>query len=155
MNERPDKQTYPPLYQSGFARIKETDIEQVFLGLVSTPRRKMLASQLKLFIHKLQSIGTKGELWIDGSFSTKNPEPMDIDLLLVIPRITLSGMSEAGREELANLTDKANRAYVRAKWSCDLYVIESSDIGWRRYYEDLFSKNPDGLNKKGIPVISL
>jgi len=75
--------------------------------------------------------------------------------LLVIPRVTLSGMTKEQREELAELTDINNREYVRAKWSCDLYVIESSNIGDRTYYEELFSRNPDSNNRKGIPVISL
>lgn len=155
MNIRKNKHTYPPLYQGGFIPIEISAIEQVFLGVDSSPKRKMLASMLKLFIHKLQSLNVKGDLWVNGSFSTKNPEPMDIDLLLVIPRVTLSGMTKEQREELTELTDFDNREYVRAKWSCDLYVIESSNIGDRAYYEELFSRNPDSLNRKGIPVISL
>lgn len=153
MNIRKNKHTYPPLYQSGFTPIEISAIEQVFLGVDSNPRRKMLASQLRLFTHKLQLLNAKGDLWVNGSFSTKNPEPMDIDLLLVIPRITLSGMTTEQTEELAELID--NREYVRAKWSCDFYVIDSSDVGRRKYYEDLFSRNPDSNNRKGIPVISL
>jgi len=155
MSIRRNKQTYPALCQSGFKRIEETEIEHIFLDGFNSPRRKMLASQLKLFVNKLRSLGVKGELWIDGSFSTKNPEPMDIDILLVIPRITLSGMTEEARLELSELTDITKREYVRAKWSCDLYVIEASNIGDRKYYEDWFSRNPDSLNKKGIPVITL
>ncbi|QEI13842.1 DUF6932 family protein [Cellvibrio japonicus] len=151
--DRKDKLTYPPLFEAGFTHVSEADIERVFVGVAESSRRKMLASQLRLFIQKLRSLGVKGELWIDGSFSTKNLEPMDIDLLLVIPRIVLSAMTEENLKELDELT--GNRELTRARWSCDLYVIESSNIARRKYYEDFFSQNPDKDNRKGIPVIKL
>lgn len=156
MEIRKDKQTYPALYDPGFMPVDISNIESAFLPAgVSSPRRKLLANQLRLFIATLQSTGVRGELWIDGSFSTKNPEPMDIDVLLVIPRVVLLGMTEEGRNELAELTDPDNKQYVRAKWSCDLHVREASDLAGRRYYERLFSRNPDNENKKGIPVIQI
>lgn len=153
MGTRKSKITYPPLLEVGFKRIQVDDIEQIFVGINQTPKRKMLASMLRLFVQKLRSLSVKGELWIDGSFSTKNPEPMDIDVLLVIPRVTLSSMTPSDQAELLQLSD--DRELTRARWSCDLYVIESSNIGKRKYYEEWFSNNPDSQNKKGIPVIVL
>ena len=147
------KQTHPALFESGFLEINIADLEKVFLGINETPRRKMLTSQLRIFIHKLLALGVKGEIWIDGSFSTRNPEPMDYDVLLVIPRVVFSGMMEKDKQELNDLSD--NRELTLRKWSCDLYVIDSNNLGDRRYYEDLFSRNPDGANRKGIPVIKL
>lgn len=155
MDNWKNKQTYPALFKSGFVYITESEIDQLFVDTLSTPRRKLLASLLRLFVHELKSLGVKGELWIDGSFSTKNPEPMDFDVFLVIPRVTLAGMTKENRDGLYKLTDIKNRPYVRAKWSCDLYVAESSDIASRKNFEELFSNNPDSLNKKGIPVIKL
>jgi hypothetical protein len=156
MNIRRNNHTYPALYSGGFISVSLDDIQNVFLPIgANSSRRKMLANQLRLFIQKLQSTGVSGDLWVDGSFSTKNLEPMDIDLLLVISRVVFSALTEKGQKELYELTDYSNREYVRAKWSCDFYVIESSDIASRRYYEDLFSRNPDSSNRKGIPVISI
>lgn len=150
---RKDKLTYPALFNAGFTYIADDDIERVFIGILQSPRRKMLVSMLRLFIHRLRALGVKGELWIDGSFSTQNPDPMDIDLLLVIPRVTISAMSDENKKELDEIT--GNRTYTRKRWSCDLYAIESSNIARRKYFEDLFSKNPDKENRKGIPVIRL
>ena len=70
---RPEKPTFPALFQSGFCEVKEKDIESTFVGDINTPRRRMLASQLRLFISELKRLGVQGDLWIDGSFSTKNP----------------------------------------------------------------------------------
>ncbi|PCH51967.1 MAG: hypothetical protein COC20_04765 [Cellvibrionales bacterium] len=155
MNIRRGKPYHPPLFDAGFIPIKFDELDQVFLGSNSSPRRKMLTSALRLFIKKLESLEVKGELWINGSLSTKNPEPMDFDVVLVISRVTLSAIPIDKQTELYELTDLSNREYVRTKWSCDLFVIESSNIGDRRYYEEWFSRNPDELNKKGIPVITL
>ncbi len=153
MASRQNKPSYPALFEAGFKEIQLIEIESIFLGINVTPRRKMLASQLRLFIHKLQELGVKGEIWINGSFSTRNPTPMDYDVLLVMPKIILSAMSEDNLGELDALSSE--RELTRAKWSCDFYVIESSNIGDRKYYEELFSKNPDLQNRKGIPVIKL
>jgi hypothetical protein len=156
MSKRKNKQTFPALYKEGFIHITEGDIDRVFLPLGATsPKRQRLATLLRFFIKKLQSTGVKGELWINGSFSTKNLEPMDYDVLLVIPRVTLAGMSKEGKIELEQLTNEKNKEYVRAKWNCDLYVIEASDAANRTFYEKYFSRNPDELNRKGIPVISI
>lgn len=155
MSSQRNRQIYPALYQAGFEKIKEAEIEQTFVVSSDSPKRRLLASHLRLFIGKLHSLGVKGELWINGSFSTKNPNPMDIDLLLVISRSALADMTVENQRGLDELTNNSGREYVRMRWNCDLYVIESSDIGQRRYYEELFSRNPDSLSKKGIPVIIL
>ncbi len=155
MSARSNKQTYPALYRAGFERITKDEIDQVFVTNSDSPRRRLLASHLRLFISKLESLGVKGELWIDGSFSTKNPHPVDIDLLLVISRTTLENLSPSNLNELNGLASNQGRPYVRIRWNCDLYVIESSDFVGRKYYENLFSNNPDQSNKKGIPVIAI
>lgn len=150
------KDTFPPLYESGFKQFDADKIEECFLGPTSrSPRRTFLTSQLRLFINKLQSLGVKGELWVNGSFSTRNLNPMDLDLLLVIPRIILSTMEESAKKELRELIDKKNRGYIRSKWSVDFYVAEQSDLSSLRYFEELFSRNPDSENPKGIPVIKI
>lgn len=155
METRAHKQTHPAIYKDGgFKKLSIEQIDDVFIDHQSdSPRRKLLAAHLRLFIQKLQSLGVTGELWIDGSFSTKNPNPSDIDVLLVISESTLEKMSDANYEELDTLAD--DRQYVRTRWNCDFYVVESSDIGSRKYYEDWFSRNPDEFNRKGIPVINL
>lgn len=148
------RQTYPPLYGPGFVEITIGQIEETFLAKVDTPARKRMASNLRNFLMYLTRLGVHGQAWIDGSFSTMNPAPHDFDMLLVIPRVTLAGMSQENLEELWSLTTIENREYVRKKWSCDLYVCEKSNIGMQREFESKFSNNPD-KNSKGIPVISL
>ena len=101
----------------------------------------------------LSAWGAHGELWINGSYATKKPEPGDIDLALSMPLVTLGAMSDENRDRLRFLTDVENRAYVRARWQVDFYVFESSNLASRTYFSELFSRNPDESSRKGIPFI--
>ena len=64
-------------------------------------------------------------------------------------------MSDENLDRLRFLTDRENRAYVRARWQVDFFVFESSDLASRTYYFELFSRNPDQSSPKGIPFIRL
>lgn len=130
------------------------EINDVFLAKVDTPVRRRLASNLRDFLMCLKRLGVKGEAWIDGSFSTMNPTPHDFDVLLVIPRVTLAGMTPENLDELETLTKLESREYVRNKWSCDLYVCDKNNLTMQRKFEQKFSRNPDD-DSKGIPVILL
>lgn len=155
MTLRPEKPTFPPLFQSGFCEVKEKDIESIFVGDINTPRRRMLASQLRLFISELKKLGVQGDLWIDGSFSTKNPNPVDVDLALCVSSITLNAMTDENIQTLQYYVSSEGRQYVRSKWGCDFYAMDSSNVGERSYYQELFSNNPDSQNTKGIPVVKI
>ncbi len=148
------RQTYPALYGPGFIEISIADIDSAFTSKLDTPARRRIMSNLRNFIGVLTSLGVKGEIWINGSFSTMNPNPHDFDVLLIIPKVTLSGMTEENKHRLYELTDESKKDYVRRRWSCDLYVCDQSNLGARRMYELKFSKNPD-VGAKGIPVIKL
>lgn len=153
MASKEHKQTFPALLDPGFTRISVDDIDQIFLSNIDTPRRKNLCSMLRLFIHEIKSLGVEGELWVNGSFTTRNPDPKDLDVLLVINRGVISHLPDEDLEKLKWLTN--NREYVRRRWFCDLYVCRNDDFRQRRYFERKWSENPDSENKKGIAVIIL
>lgn len=150
------KPTYPPLFPPGLSEVALQDLERLFSApAFDTPLRRRMTAQLRLFIAELQRLGVHGELWIDGSFATKKPEPGDIDLALSIPRVVVSAMPDENLERLGFLSDEENRAYVRSRWQVDLYVFESSNIATRSYFLAQFSRNPDNANRKGIPFVKL
>ena len=150
------KPTFPPIFPRGLTQIAIGDLARVFGDpAFDTPLRRRLTTDLRLFIAELRNLGARGELWIDGSYATKKPEPADIDLALSLPITVASAMSDAQLERLAYLSDIDNRPYVRAKWHVDFYVFEASDVANRSYFLELFSRNPDQFNQKGIPFIRL
>ena len=150
------KPTFPPIFPRGLTEVATGDLAQIFSDpAFDTPLRRRLTADLRLFIAELDGLGAHGELWINGSYATKKPEPADMDVALCIPLTVVSAMSNAQLDRLDFLSDVENRPYVRSKWHVDFYVFEASDIASRTYYFELFSRNPDQFNPKGIPFIRL
>ena len=155
MPNKRNKLTHPAIIPKGLVEINLSSLKTVFLGKVDTPLRRRLTSQLNLFIGKLIKLGVHGDLWIDGSFATTAPEPKDVDLVLMTSKEIIRKLTPENFEELNYLSNEDGRDYVRQKWQVDFYVAESSNLGARRKYENLFSRNPDDINLKGIPYVKL
>ncbi|MDE0364284.1 MAG: hypothetical protein OXP09_01780 [Gammaproteobacteria bacterium] len=150
------KPTFPAIFPAGLREIRLEDLGKVFLHRTfDSPLRRRLTTQLRSFVAELQRLGVHGDLWINGSYATKKPEPADVDLALSIPLMIVSAMSDEHLDRLYFLSDEKNRAYVRARWQVDFYVFEASNLGRRSYFLDLFSRNPDEFNRKGIPFVKL
>lgn len=150
------KMTHKALFSGGtFVDVTEGTIDQVFLRGVDTPHRRRLTSQLRLFIAYLRSLGlTSFELWIDGSFTTVNPDPMDIDVVCYLPRDQLAQMSDENLEALAFLASKNGRAYVRERWSIDYYHCPFDALEERNYWKKKYSSDENGM-QKGIGRIKI
>ena len=155
MSIKRQKLTYPAIIPKGLIEIDLSSLEAVFLGRTDTPLRRRLTSQLNLFIRRLIKLGVSGDLWINGSFATTAPEPMDVDVVLITSNEVIRKLNPKNLEQLKYLSSEAGRDYVRQKWQVDFYIAESSNLGSRRYYEKLFSRNPDASNLKGIPFVKL
>lgn len=93
-------------------------------------------------------------MWIDGSFTTVNPEPKDIDVVCFIPRDQLSAMSDQNLEELAHLASEKGRVYVRERWNIDYYHCPFDSIADRNYWKNEFSTDEFGT-EKGIGRIKI
>ena len=153
---RAHEQTYPALYPKGLVEIAADDLERVFMApSIRTPLRERLTGQLKLFIRYLEGLGVQGDIWIDGSYATKKPDPQDIDVALVMSRPTLEAMPEVDRKRLADLTAPENRPRVRRRWQIDLYVFDGANQKRWDYFFDIFSRNPDAESAKGIPFVRI
>lgn len=151
-----EERAYPPIYPPGLVKIALADLEAVFADArFSTPLRERLAGSARLFIEYLVRLGVQGEVWIDGSFATRKPDPQDVDVVLMTSEAAVSAMSPTNFTDFEELSAKEHRSYVRARWHVDFYVADSGDSTRRRYFFDLFSRNPDAANRKGIPYVVL
>ena len=120
-----------------------------------TPLRRRLADGLRAFAMELVRLGVRGEIWIDGSFATKKPDPRDVDVVLSVTPLVLQTLTDEHRDQLGNYGGEDGRAYIRRRWQVDFYIIDATDDQRRRYWQRLFSNNPDESNPKGIPVVRL
>ncbi|MGB1902564.1 MAG: DUF6932 family protein [Flavobacteriaceae bacterium] len=74
-----------PLFQAGFKDIGIDELEDVFVSpFENSERRAYLLERFMALIDKFKETGISSEVWIDGSFATKKPEPGDIDMIFFV-----------------------------------------------------------------------
>ncbi|MBU2768521.1 hypothetical protein HAP94_20690 [Acidithiobacillus ferrivorans] len=140
---------------NSFVDVELSNIAEVFASEVDTPQRRRLSSQLRLFIGYLQNLGlTSFEMWIDGSFTTAKPNPMDIDVVCFIHRAQIEKLSDENCEMLKHLASEEGHPYVREKWNIDYYHCPFDSLNDRNYWKEQFSKDEYG-EPKGIGRIKL
>jgi hypothetical protein len=127
-------------------------VEAFASGVLNTPQRKRLASQLRFFIAYLQNLGLASfEMWIDGSFTTMKPDPMDIDVVCFVAWEQLDLLSDENLHVLQHFGSEEGRPYVREKWSIDFYIGRFDSIVERNLWKDKFSRDeysePKGIGR--------
>lgn len=146
------KPSYKPLFPANELVDVEIDsIDRVFVdNRLDSPVRRRLTSQLRLFIGYLESLGLSSyEIWIDGSFSTYDPNPVDIDVVCFISKKTASSLTPERSDELAYFAGEEGRPYVRERWNIDFYIGDFDSLEERNYWKDRFSGDKYG-GAKGI-----
>jgi hypothetical protein len=113
---------------------------------------------LRLLIDRLVKDGIKGDLWLDGSFTTEKIDPADVDVVLKSPAYDY----DAGTAEYRATIDWVI-SNLKATHKCDSYVLFERQTGdplydeWKWWYSYWHVKW--GFNReedpKGIVVIPL
>ena len=143
-----NKPSHKPLFHEGFVDIDEDDIDSVFINGNDTPQRRTLASGLRLFLAYLRSLGLKSyEIWIDGSFATRKPNPNDVDMVCFIPKKTIESIPDPQLKRLKYLGNEEGRAYIRVRWGCDYYHCPFDSIDDRNSWKEKFFSDSNGLAK--------
>ena len=93
------------------------------------------------------------EIWLDGSFATRKPEPEDVDVMLFVKFSAIRQLSPNRQRHLEALI--ANREESRRRFNCDVYFADKNDSGAREYWQQAFGLTPDRLRTKGIFKIHL
>lgn len=143
---------YAPLLSAGFHELKIEELEDIFVRpFTSKKQRKVLVEKFKLLVSKLQGFGINFEIWIDGSFTTTNPKPNDIDLVFFAKQ---SGITNLPIEEQERLWIFFNlqKTIIKRTYSCDIYLEFTEDIKQRSYWRGWFGFSEDE-KPKGIARI--
>lgn len=131
-------------------------LEGTFVNPVfDTPLRRRLTTQLRRFVNELGRLGVHGDIWINGSYATKKPDPRDVDVALSMSPMALRALADEHRQRLAYYGHEEGRPHVRNRWQVDFYLFDSTNPRRHEYFRELFSNNPDQANQKGIPFIRL
>jgi len=137
------------------------DLEE--LAVAAFPRPDLRPSHiecLRVILKELSAFQTKGELWIDGSFLTRKPDPSDIDLIL---RMQAHEYNHSSRVKRAFI-DWLCSPEAKSRMNCDVFnLIEypATDIRYvqsvndRRDWLQFFGTYRDDTTPKGLAVITL
>ena len=149
------ERTYPPIFPPGLHKMAIETLEETFVAPgLDTPLRRRLTTQLQRFVRALAELGVRGDIWIDGSYATKKPDPRDVDVALSMSRLALAALGEEQQRRLGYYAAEG-RPYVRRRWQVDFYIFDSTDPRRYEYFREQFSNNPDQGSPKGIPFIPL
>lgn len=148
--------TYPPIFPPGFHQMTVDQLEATFVAPgFNTPLRRRLTTQLGLFVGTLARLGVHGDIWINGSYATKKPDPRDVDVALSTSPMALNALPDEHQQRLGYYAADEGRHYVRNQWQVDFYIVDSTNRRNHEYFRELFASNPDRANQKGIPFIRL
>lgn len=149
--EHKSRPTYDPLLAPGVREIEESDLDAIFVApFAQSARRRELLTLFRGFIAFIRQIGIDCEIWIDGSFATRKPDPRDIDVAVFILPRDIGALSYERRMELELLRD---RPLMAERYACDVYIEPADDLVRRAYYRELFGEYK-GI-AKGIPALRI
>lgn len=141
---------YEPLYPAGFHEIVFEDLDAIFVSpFIENERRKYLTDRFRSFIEKFSELELKVEIWLDGSYSTRKPEPGDIDILIVFDSEEVEKLPIHKRPLLEELFD---RNLSKIRYSLDVLLLPSNNEDYRSYWRGWFGFSRTE-QPKGIPRI--
>ena len=110
-------------------------------------RRVELTGRLFLWLDEVAALGVPLRIWVDGSYATTKPEPDDIDLCVLVDPAALNTLDD---DQYARFEQLMDRAYVKAGYLLDVYVVDQNDTREQNEWLEMFGKGHDRKTVKGI-----
>ncbi len=109
-------------------------------------RRRELLDGLRAMLSVIRRMDLRVEVWIDGSFTTQKPNPVDIDVVIYYDPIAIQALEASDQNALSEIAD-TNLSKLRYK--CDPYFAPNDNQQRRAYWKAWFgfsrSKEPKGI----------
>lgn len=114
------------------------DKEAMRIALVdafpASKRRKMLWENFEALLAKIQDVGLRCKIWIDGSYVTKKVDPDDIDLIV---EVDVSNLQAVTSDQRALLGEISNNMYHGSPMKLHTFFIFDAPVGHALYAEAL------------------
>ncbi len=144
-----DNREYPPLFDEGFKEIGLWELDKYFLDSFNEKEhRKLLIDKLQKYLDEFKKIGIDAELWIDGSFATRKPEPEDVDIVFLFDRGDIEQLQGIKQKIFEHLLQ--DRRQIKARYSCDVYYFDKNDDLDISKWIETFGYDKSQTNTKGI-----
>ncbi|HMG72367.1 MAG TPA: hypothetical protein VK582_02615 [Pyrinomonadaceae bacterium] len=143
---------HPSLLEPGLHDVDLDTLERLFVEpFDDATRRRELLDGLRAMLSVIRRMGLRVEVWIDGSFTTQKPNPVDIDVVIYYDPIAVQALKASDQNVLSEIAD-TNLSKLRYK--CDPYLVPNDEEQWRSYWRGWFGFSRDE-EPKGIARISL
>lgn len=141
------KPEYPPLFAPGFHDVEDGKLDELFVEPFPEPGvRKGLVENLRSLLAAVRATGIRAEVWLDGSFTTKKPDPADVDAVIYFDPAEVQALD---LEHQATLDELADTNRSKLKYRCDVYFVPNDRPEWRSYWRGWFCFTRDE-EPKGI-----
>jgi hypothetical protein len=148
------KREYEPLFEDGFKQIALWQLDAVFLEpFGENEQRKQLINRFNAYLSEFFSLGINAELCIDGSFSTRKPEPEDIDVVFLLDVNEINNLKDRKLKLFEELF--LNREKVKVRYLVDVYFIDRNDEIEKQKWITTYGFDTQKMNSKGIYKIQL
>jgi hypothetical protein len=158
-----EKPEFPPLLPAGLHALSLADLEALCVDRfpLSATRRKIMTG-LRQVVARITGSGISCALWIDGSFLTEKIDPLDVDLVALIPSRFYDNGTDEQRAVAEWLSGSDNQP--KKLHHCDThaepmypegtpfhYMVPGAIEHWLRVY----GRSVEAGEPKGIAVLEL
>ncbi len=146
------KKEYEPILPAGLHPMNLEEFKKLCVDSFSWQQQRLfLYTTLCKYVDILSKISEHFEIWIDGSFTTKKPNPNDIDIIIFVEENDISKLSD---QEQKLLYDLINKREVQKSYPIDIYFAGKNDSKLRSYWRGWFGFTRDE-KPKGIIVLEV
>ena len=147
---------YMPLLADGFQEIGIWQLDQYFLEpFGESDRRLHLIRQLHRFLNELQKLSIPLEVWIDGSFTTRKPEPEDVDIVVWASLSDVEALDSRRLLLFDQMLHRDNREHIKILYNVDANLADAQNAERRDYWSKIFGFDRSQLATKGIYTLFL
>lgn len=138
---------YPSLLEAGLHNVDDDALERLFVTPFDDPsRRRELLGGLRAMLAIIVRMDLRVEVWIDGSFTTQKPNPVDIDVVIYYDPIAVEALGASDQNALSEIAE-TNLSKLRYK--CDPYFAANDQQERRDYWKGWFgssrNEEPKGI----------
>lgn len=141
---------FPAVLELGIHKKTMTEFEVwVITQFPNSESKVKLLKHFQRLIIKIQEFKISFEVWIDGSFLTTKPQPLDIDLLILAKK---RDVNKYVQDRFYSFFSNENKHNIKMLYSCAVsYIIKGQKRDYDFWY-NWFSKSRQGQSKGFISI---